>query len=118
MRISPATLRRLEKLEAAAPTGAGNWVIGLSGTLIWDPWDYPEPTAEEGAAALAQVMRQIDQIAERMRAEPNYVPPTEKEKREVRRTLDEAIERMQAEKAKVREFTVRIERERAARAAA
>ncbi len=34
--MTPAQLKRLVRLEAAAPGTVGNWVIGLSGQLVWD----------------------------------------------------------------------------------
>jgi hypothetical protein len=46
--MTPAQLKRLAKLEAAAPTGVGNWVVGLSGHLVFDPWD-PDVVEDDGA---------------------------------------------------------------------
>jgi hypothetical protein len=117
VKISAATLRRLEKLEASAPSNVGNWVTGLSGQLVWDPWD-PEPTEEKAAATLASLMRQMDMLAERRRAQPDYVPPTEAQKAEATARFEEMVERMRAERQALRDFTAKIERERAARAAA
>jgi hypothetical protein len=37
------------------PRTTGNWVMGLNGQLVWDPWDFPEPTEEEAAATLSSL---------------------------------------------------------------
>jgi hypothetical protein len=119
--MTPSNRKLLAKIKAklAEPprSTTGNWVIGISGNIIWDPWDFPEPTAEEAAATRAHWIQQMEQIGERLRAQPGYVPPTEADKAESRRRLDEAVERYEAEKAAVRAFTAKIERERAERAA-
>jgi hypothetical protein len=109
--MTPVQMKRLAKLEAAAPTGVGNWVIGISGNLIWDPSDFPEPSEDEANAAKERMLRQLDQIAERMQSQPDYVPPTEKQKREAGCALAEMCERMQAEKR-----GARVHREDRARA--
>jgi hypothetical protein len=36
MKISRTDLNRVSRLEAAAPTGYGNWVVGWNGELIWE----------------------------------------------------------------------------------
>lgn len=82
--MTPATmLKRLAALEAKAPSKGGNWVIGLSGKLIWDPWDFPEPSEDEAAATLASLLRQMD-------LSPNAYgrsPTTIRRQRRSRRTL-------------------------------
>jgi hypothetical protein len=85
--------------------------------VLTDPWDFPEPTPGEARAARERMLRQLDQIAERMRSQPDWKEPTPKQKKEAICALAELCESMEAEKAKVRAFTAKIERERAARAA-
>ena len=80
MKISTGTLRRIEKLEAKTPKH-GQWGRGLSGQMIWDPWN-PEPTEEEAHAAAERVRARIEGIAERMRADPDWRESTEAEKAE------------------------------------
>jgi hypothetical protein len=113
VKISAATLRRIAKLEAAAPSKTGNWVIGISGNLIRDPWD-PDQTVDDGA--LERMMQQLDQMAGRRRAEPGYAPPTEAQKAEATARFEEMVERMRAERQALRDFTLKVERERAGRA--
>jgi hypothetical protein len=113
-------LRRLEAIENKINppvSKTGNWVVGLSGKLVWDAYDFPEPTEEEAAATLDSLLRQMEQIAERLHAQPGYEPPTEAEQAEAMRGFEEARERYAAEKKAVRDFTAKIERERAERAA-
>jgi hypothetical protein len=110
-------IRKLVALEANAPSKTGNWVRGLSGQLIWDEWDFPEPTAEEAAATLARLMATMDATAERLKSQPGWTEPTEAEKAEAISGLEEARERYEEEKRQVRAFTAQVERERAERAA-
>jgi hypothetical protein len=104
------TLARLAKLEAAAPAGAGNWVVGLSGNIIWDPWD-PDRAVDDGA--LERVMARLEQTAERLRSQPDWPEPTPAQRAEATARLEEMIQRMRAERAAVRDFTAKVERERA-----
>jgi hypothetical protein len=119
--VTPSNRKLLAKIRAKLTepprSSVGNWVTGLSGQLVWDPWD-PEPSEEEAAATLASLLRQMDLTAERMRAQPDYVPPTEAQKAEAMARFEETIERMRAERQAVRDFTLKVECERAARAAA
>jgi hypothetical protein len=68
------------------PRTTGNWVIGLNGQLVWDPWDFPEPTEEEAAATLSSLSQRLDDMAAKARARPDYKPPTEEQ-------IEEAAER-------------------------
>jgi hypothetical protein len=68
------------------PRTTGNWVIGLNGQLVWDPWDFPEPTEEEAAATLSSLSQRFDDMAAKARARPDYKPPTEEQ-------IEEAAER-------------------------
>jgi hypothetical protein len=89
----------------------------LSGRLIWDPWN-PEPTPEEDEATMLRLMAQFDSMAERRRAQPDHVSPTPAQIAEAKSDLDNVLAHMDAERAAVRAFTAKIERERAAGAAA
>jgi len=111
MKISPATLRRLEKLEAATPTGAGNWVVALNGEIIWDPW--VPPALDNGVTE--RILAQLDRTRERLQAQPGYVPPTPAQIEGAKRGLDEALARMREEWDAVRAFTAKVERERTRR---
>lgn len=105
------------KLEEPPRSKTGNWVIGLSGNLVWDPWDFPEPSGEEAAASTARILAQLDRTRERLRAQPGYEPPTEAQLEEGRRPFEGLREKYEAEKAAVRAFTAKVEAERAERAA-
>jgi hypothetical protein len=87
MKISPATLRRLAKLEADKPGDVGQWVRNCAGELVWDPWN-PTPTPEEAAATMASVMREMDQIAARLQAQPGWKEPTAAEKAQLDRDME------------------------------
>jgi hypothetical protein len=113
MKLPQTFLNRIEKLEAKAPGKTGNWVRALSGEIIWDPYDFPEPTAEEGAATKARLIAEMDQIAARLRTEKGWKEPTPEQIAETKCGLDEVLEKMQAEKQIVRDFTAQVERERA-----
>jgi hypothetical protein len=112
-------LARLERIERKLNLDrtTGNWVIGLSGQLVWDPWDFPEPTEEEAAGTMQRILAQLDQTAERLRAQPGYEPPTPEQLGDARRAFEGLREKYAAEKAAVRAFTAKVERERAERAA-
>jgi hypothetical protein len=118
--MTPSNRKLLAKIKARlteAPRGkVGNWVIGLSGQLVWDPWDFPEPTPEEAAATRASLTQRLEEMAIKLRASPDYKPPTEEQKAEANRRLEERMESYRAEKAAVRAFTAKVERERAERA--
>jgi hypothetical protein len=106
--MTPAQLKRLERLEAVAPTGTGNWVVGGNGKLISDSWD-PDQAADDGA--LERVMRQLDMTREHMQVQPGYVPPTEAQKAESKVRFDEMLQRMRAERQALKDFTAKVERE-------
>jgi hypothetical protein len=61
--------------------------------------------------------KRLEEIRERMHAQPGYVPPTPAQLEEGRRAFEGLTEKYEAEKAAVRAFTAKIERERAERAA-
>jgi hypothetical protein len=63
------------------------------------------------------ILEQLQRIRERMQAQEGWKEPTEGEKAEAKCGLDEALERMRAERQAVRAFTAQVERERAERAA-
>jgi hypothetical protein len=116
MKISRTDLNRVSRLEAAAPTGYGNWVVGWNGELIWDFYNPHAVTEEQGRAAGDSILRQLELTAERLRAQPGYAPPTEKQLEGAKRGLIEALERHREEWAKVEAFTAQVARERAERA--
>jgi hypothetical protein len=93
MKISTAT--RLEKLEADKPSDHGQWVRGLSGKMIWDPWN-PVLTEDETRAARESMIRQMDQIAARLRADPNWKEPTAAERAQLRKDLEARLPDMPA----------------------
>jgi type I site-specific restriction endonuclease len=99
------------------PRTTGYWVIGLSGQLIWDPWDFPEPTEEEAAATLTSLTQRLEDMAAKARAQPDWTEPSEQQKAEATRRLEEKMESYRAQKAAVRAFTAKVERERAERTA-
>jgi hypothetical protein len=96
-----------------ARSKVANWVRSLTGALVWDPWDFPEPTEEEAAATLERLRRQLELTAERL--PPDRAPPTPEQVEATRRILDDVVAKYEAEKAAVRAFTAKIERERAER---
>jgi hypothetical protein len=56
-------LKRLAAIEAKlniTEGKTGNWVIGLSGQLVWDAWDFPEPTEEEAAATRTHLSQRLE----------------------------------------------------------
>lgn len=112
MKISPTALRRLEKLEAAAPKGGGNWVRSLSGAIVWDSYDPAAITDEEAAATMTRLRARLEDMAAKVRASPDYKPPTEEQKAEARRHFEQGRERYRDEWAAVRAFTAQVERER------
>jgi hypothetical protein len=64
-----------------------------------------------------RILAQLELTRERLRAQPGWQEPTEEQKADGRRALDEAIERIRAELQAVRDFSDAYERERAERAA-
>jgi hypothetical protein len=104
-------LARLEHIERNLDRNTGNWVIGLSGQIIWDPWDPDD--VEDGA--LERIQNEIELIGKRIAQE--WPDPTEAEKADARRGLDEVLERYRAERQALRDFTAKIERERAEKGA-
>jgi hypothetical protein len=99
--VMPKALRRLEKLEAAAPTGAGNRVIGLSGRIVWDSWDPSAISDDDAAATLSSLLDRMELTAERLRSQPDYESPTDAQRADARCGLDEVVERYRAEWAAV-----------------
>jgi hypothetical protein len=94
--------KRIAALESKAPGNAGNWVINISGNLVWDPWDFPEPTEDEAAATLASLTQRMEATAERLRSSPDWREPTEAQRAEAINGFEDARERYQAEKKAVR----------------
>jgi hypothetical protein len=104
-----AILKRLDAIEAKLNLDrtTGNWIRGWSGELIWDSWDMD--AVDNGAAA--RLHAELETMAERLRAQPDWTEPTEAQKAEAMRGLDEAVERMRAERQALRDFTAYVEAE-------
>jgi hypothetical protein len=119
--MTPSNRKLLARIKAKLTepprSKVGNWVIGLSGQLIWDAWDFPEPTEDEAAATRTALSRRLEEMAAKLRASPDYAPPTPAQLEEGRRAFAGLAEKLDAEKAAVRAFTAKVERERAERAA-
>jgi hypothetical protein len=105
-----AHIERLEKHLNLDRT-AGNWVRAAGGQLIWDPWDMDAPPESD---PVPRILGQIATIRERLQAEPGYKPPTPEQLEDGRRTFDEAIARIRAERQAIRDFTAYVEAELAA----
>jgi hypothetical protein len=108
------------RFESCQPSGSRRthrlWQLG--GRLerrayLGDPHAVTE---EQGRAAGDSILRQLELTAERLRAQPGYAPPTEKQLEGAKMGFIEALERHREEWAKVEAFTAQVERERAERA--
>jgi hypothetical protein len=110
--MDASLLRRLAALESRRPTGTGQWVRGLNGNVIWDPWDMDAPPDHDPGPG---ILTRLQEMAERLRADPDYKPPTEAEKAETMRRLDEHRERQRAERQAIRDFSDAYEAERRSR---
>jgi hypothetical protein len=108
--------RRLAAIAAklAINRNVGQWVRGLDGTIIWDPWDMD---AVPESDPLPRLRERLETMAERLRSQPGCEPPTEAQKAKTQRGLDEALARIRAERQAVRDFSDMIERERAGKVA-
>jgi hypothetical protein len=105
----PSILKRLDAIEAKLNINrsVGNWVRSLSGALVWDPHDL-DAVAD---GAMDRVQAQLEEMAKRMRGSPDYVPLTPTQVEDAKRALDEAIERIRAERQAIRDFTAFVEAE-------
>jgi hypothetical protein len=64
---------------------------------------------------LPQLTEEMERMAERLRSQPDWKEPTESQKAEAVRGFDEALERMRAQRQGLRDFTAKVERQRAER---
>lgn len=109
--MTPSNRKILAKIKAKLaepPRTGGNWVLGISGKIVWDPWDFPEPSADEAAQTLEHLVATMNEIADRMRAAPGWKEPTPRETTEIISGMEEFRERYDAEKAAVRAFTAKV----------
>jgi hypothetical protein len=99
-----AILKRLDAIEAKLNPnrGAGQWVRGLGGAVVWDPTDLDAPPETDPLPLLIDAM---DRTAERLRAEPGWREPTDAQRAEGRMGLEECIERYRAERQAIRDFS-------------
>jgi hypothetical protein len=67
-----------------------------------------------GARPPPGILDQLQRIRERMQAEPGWKEPTEAQKADARSGIEEAIERIRAERRAIRDFTAHVEAELAA----
>jgi hypothetical protein len=81
--------------RSSRPTGTGQWVRGLNGNVIWDPYDMDAPPDHD---PMPVILGQLALMAERRREQGDYREPTEEQKADVRRQLEEMIERHRAER--------------------
>jgi hypothetical protein len=73
---------------------------------------YPLDKASEKNRSF-MALAEIDRTAEHMRASPNWREPTEEQKADGRRAFEEAIADIRARRQAVRDFSDKVERERA-----
>jgi hypothetical protein len=82
--------------------------VGSAGALVWVSWDADAPPDHD---PLPRLLAEMETIAERLRSQPGYQPPTEAQAAETRRELDEVVERMRAEREALRAFTAHVKAE-------
>jgi hypothetical protein len=99
------------KLNPPPRSKVGNWVRTRAGALIWDPWDMDAPPDHD---PMPGILDALERTAKNLREGRDWKEPTEEQKAETRRVLEERRERQRAERQAVRDFTAFVERELAA----
>jgi hypothetical protein len=93
------------------PRTTGQWVRAASGEIVWDSWDMDAPPDHD---PMPGILDALERTAKNLREGRDWKEPTEEQKAETRRVLEERRERQRAERQAVRDFTAFVERELAA----
>jgi hypothetical protein len=86
--------------------------IGLSGDIIWTRGTW---TRRRITIRCRSLPRKWNVWPSACESQPDWKEPTESQKAEAVRGFDEALERMRAQRQGLRDFTAKVERERAER---